>query len=215
MKERPISFSAPMVRAILPGTKTQTRRVAKSCQNAKWQAGQCGILDPGPTRWNIGGIAVACPYGKPGDRLWVREAHYRFGHWEPIKDQRTKTGRQKWKFVADTTDVRYNENAPESFRKGMHATDPETPAWHKRLARFMPRQYSRITLEITKIRVERLNDISEADAMAEGVDWKPYAGLASRTAKKLYAELWESLNGLGSWSENHWVWVIEFKRIIP
>jgi hypothetical protein len=77
----------------------------------------------------------------------------------------------------------------------------------------MPREASRITLEITDIRAERLDDISEADAMAEGVPWRDVAGLAGHTSRKLFKTLWESIYGEESWAENPWVWVVVFKRL--
>jgi hypothetical protein len=212
VKERPILFSGPMVRAILAGRKTQTRRVVKF--------NYAGRVKLGRKQWHINDTnsILACPYGKPGDRLWVREEHYRFGHWEPVPGVQTKGGRQKWKFVADTTELRYNDNAPEAYRKGMHKETPDYRFWHKRLARFMPRIASRITLEITKVRVERLQDITEADARAEGADKLDFgfARPSERGLHKLgFRKIWQSINGPDSWAANPWVWVIEFRRVQP
>lgn len=173
IRERPILFSGAMVRAILEGRKTQTRRVVKAIgpdTRYVMTTGEIG-LPAGVWRedgWLLPDIGpkFKCPYGVPGDRLWVREEHYRFGHWEPVQGVRTKGGRQKWKFVADTTEVLFD--APPSFRRGRHHKDPEIKAWHKRLGRFMPKSLARTWLEITGVRVERLQDISEADALAEG-----------------------------------------------
>lgn len=240
MKSRPILFSAPMVRALFAGTKTQTRRTVKK-QPPPWTETVRRLHDASSIYVGHGWQAEtpmdkrreswrdACPYGAPGDTLWVREEHYRFGHWEPIAGVRTKGGRQKWKFVAETAEVRYNDNAPESFRKGRHHKDPTTPAWHKRLARFMPRALSRLTLEITAVRVERLQGISEADCWAEGIeacdgilentaifDCAKRMGRSYEDAAPTYAALWESINGEkpeACWSANPWVWVVEFKRV--
>jgi hypothetical protein len=220
-KERPILFSGPMVRAILQGRKTQTRRIVKGdpatvISNIRTRDEKVII----PEWW-----FSYCPYGQPGDRLWVRETFYQFGHWESVPGVKTKTGRMKWRFVAHNDFVLYD--APDEFRKGRHHKDPATPAWHKRLGRFMPRWASRITLEITGVRAERLNDISNEDCVAEGItaigkgvrmpDGRyaqagRYETKAS-TVRQLYSELWESINGPGSWGVNPWVWVVEFKRV--
>jgi hypothetical protein len=177
MKSRPILFSALMVRALLAGTKTQTRRTVKP-QPEIWTQRVTPLCASAPNTFvahgknklsgpdSFDGFKWAserqeflrksqCAYGAPGDRLWVREEHYRFGHWEEVPGVRTKGGRQKWKFVADTDEVRYDDNAPESFRKGRHHKDPATPAWHKRLARFMPRALSRITMSCSGVPLMR------------------------------------------------------------
>ena len=251
MKERPILFSAPMVRALLNGSKTQTRRVVKPQPANNWvfetppvlgkitsahsKRGRFGVL----LHRGIGTKfpecdLLPCPYGQPGDRLWVRQEHYRFGHWEPVPDVKTKGDRQKWKFVADTEETLYE--APDKYRKGRHHKDSATPAWHKRLARFMPRRLSVIDLEITAVRVERLQDISELDALNEGITsvrsfewdsqhfpkWRSQFDDAITSGRKPpvgplpsehYRALWESINGPGSWDANPWVWVVEFKKL--
>jgi hypothetical protein len=177
--DRPILFSRSMVLAILAGQKTQTRRTVRMTDLEYIGPRDCED-DPASWGWEdeygdfhtlsrdaSDGIPIPCPYGVPGDRLWVREEHYRYGHWEPILGVTTKTGRQKWRFMADSDVILYDP--PKTYRKGMHARDPSASCWHKRLARFMPRSASRITLEVTSIRVERLQTISEEDARAEGV----------------------------------------------
>lgn len=193
MKEHGILFSAPMVRALLAGTKTQTRRVVKP-QPEKRHPFLAFRKRRGPDFWlwpNAREEVIAeCPYGKPGDRLWVRETHCAF----------------------DVGRVHYRAD---------HALDPAadkahgirwTPAIH------MPRWASRITLEITGARVERLQDISEADATAEGSrDWAgeqdtPARDIPGGETRLIYRQLWESINGAGSWDANPWVWVIEFRR---
>jgi hypothetical protein len=209
MKERPILMSAPMVRAILAGTKVQTRRVVKpepagsvttiyrpfanEPNNLHFYADNVGFI-----RWYGG-----CPYGQPGDRLWVREAwkaHTTFDHLPPREIPQSHV----W-YMADD-----GYKAESRYRQGM----------------FMPRWASRITLEVTGGRVERLQDISEADAQAEGVTpkWEPgcsgrlmeaLGGFSFRPAASAYAELWEQINGPGSWDANPWVWVVEFKRVTP
>lgn len=235
MTERPILFSGPMVCAIIDGRKTVTRRGAKfqarePGYNLHFSGIVAGNYCTGSLKsgfvlrsrggaggcWNDRTWPLHCPYGLPGDRLWVREDHYRFGHWEPVPGVLTKGGRQKWRFVPDSDEILYK--APTIFRGARHHQDPATPAWHKRLARFMPRSAARILLEITNIRVERLQEISQADAIAEGVlscerdldpdgnDYSPY---------ELFSALWVSINGHDSWHANPWVWVVEFKRAKP
>lgn len=226
MKSRPILFSAAMVRALIDGSKTQTRRVVK----AEWQG--LPLENPDYQREALG----KNPYGQPGDQLWVREEHYQFGHWEPVEGKLTKGGRQKWQFVPDDSNVLFEVFT--DYRKGRHSADPAMPAWHKRLARFMPRKYSRITLEILSVRVERLQEISDADAIAEGIIEDPDCIVGANCAGgvhqeisgtlyfrdrnddeghegpvEAYRQLWEMINGPGSWQANPWVWVVEFKRM--
>ncbi len=219
----PILFSPTMSRASRSGTKTQTRRIValpgwatpgSLClfNNMPWASD--------PTKG--GDRHIESPYGKPGDKLWVREEHFRFGHWKPIEGARTKKGRQKWAFVPSDEFVRYpdDHDAPKDFRKGRHHKDPSTRAWHKRLARYMPRKLSRTTLEIVSIRAERLQDISPADALAEGMETlrDEWSGKCqdfdeTLTDLQLYKILWESLHGPDSWAANPYVWVITFRPI--
>ncbi len=176
MADRPILFSAPMVRALLAGTKTQTRRVAT------------------PKR-SIEPMTDECPYGAPGDRLWVREA---FMHepadycWEASVSIPCRP---------EVTVYRSDHDAGESRGAGWK------PSIH------MPRALSRITLEITGVRVERLWQISEADARAEGAAPSDYERGFDNWGGVLYRKLWEQINGPGSWDANPWVWVVEFKRV--
>ena len=218
MKFIPILFSTLMVEAILDDRKTMTRRIVKPRPS-----------NTGVAAFNDGEHpSMRCPYGKIGDVLWVREEHYMFGHWEHDNNPKTKrkTNRQSWKFVAENSEIRYNDNPPESFRKGRHHNDPLTNAWHKRLARFMPKTACRIFLQITDVRVERLNDITEQDAIAEGIISRcsatlPYILVYQKPncpnyyylAKEAFSSLWQSINGQDSWEENPFVWVISFQRI--
>lgn len=229
MKERPILFSAPMVRAILDGTKTQTRRLVK----LPMTRGILGAAGWRPFDLSLPNDRVSAshfsPYGAPGDRLWVREAHYRFGHWELVPGVRTKGGRQKWRFVADSGETLFVPPQGMRIRLGRHHKDPSTPAWHVRLARFMPRALCRTVLEVTSVRVERLHEITEFDAIAEGVEmagerlerWRNYSppereggsrGTAP-TARESFFSLWEAINGTESLAANPWVWVVGFKRV--
>lgn len=191
MKDRPILFSAPMICAILAGTKTQTRRALKLPRRCSWYAGLGGESegwvqdDECPAWWHVG--EQRCPYGKPGDRLWVRETWAYHTH--AIGSVTDADG--PWVYAAD------GERALRS-----RLCDRWRPSIH------MPRAASRITLEITDVRVDRLRDIGEADAADEGVIWEQ-----GQTAVHAFETLWESINGPGSWDQNPWVWIIEFKRL--
>lgn len=210
MTDRPILFSGPMVRAILSGTKTQTRRVVKP-QPADYQA-----LRPEPRdgcRWVF--IAhsdrptyafatgdALCPYGQPGSRLWVREAWRAFAALNKTPPRSIPKDAPIWYEAQD--EVPFHPTAYGKLRPGM----------------FMPRWASRITLEITGVRVERLQDISSADAIAEGIEssageWRDYLNPKGDclTPRNSFRTLWQSINGPDSWAANPWVWVVEFKRL--
>ncbi|KAA9157344.1 hypothetical protein F3K36_30285 [Delftia sp. BR1] len=208
MKERPILFSGPMVRALLAGTKTQTRRICKPAM-AHNLSHVVEVPDPqergqvynGTTFGDEeGSIQFTSPYGGVRDRLWVRESHWWF------KDECDhETGYYPPALTAD--DVEYRADG-ESTRHGWR------PSIH------MPRWASRILLEITSVRVERLQDINQADAQAEGAPpGHPSIDQISREfgypdfPRSWYAQLWEEINGPDSWAQNPWVWVVEFKRV--
>lgn len=190
MKERPILFNAPMVRAILAGTKTQTRRVVnpQPVELPDFNRGRLSYNVRGSVyrAWNPAVMVPSCPYGQPGDRLWVRET---FGHFE--RNDQLKPG----------CEIFYRADG-----EGPHL-EPWRPSIH------LPRWASRILLEITRVRVERLHEISRGDAMAEGC---PFPNMADGDdPRQWYAGLWEQINGPGSWIANAWVWVVEFKRVTP
>ena len=257
MKEHPILFNGSMVRAILDGRKTQTRRVMKCFDRG-------GHVDFGyyPERsttcdwpsyedpygdWH----PFACPYGEPGDQLWVRET------WKEIS--------RSWYRSAPDTDyvvIGYRATC-DMGRLGLSSRDftvphgtaacVNTPSHRWRPSIHMPRWASRILLEVVDVRVERVRDISEQDAIAEGVErlftaeqcedmtppidhrtfgWKNYfwhGGDAPtsivdswehqysnyQSARGSFASLWEFIHGTGSYAENRWVWVVEFKRVTP
>ena len=193
MKERPILFSAPMVMAILDGTKTQTRRVVKA-KHLPWL--ENSVLNFFDGKWN----QRPMPYGKPGDRLWVRETfadlrgtgiEHRTDPLGPLK---------RYAFAADHPPGSHGDEARKEFGVKWK------PSIH------MPRAASRITLEITGVGVQRLKDISEADAIAEGAPWAACGSPQEGSHKAGFAQLWESINGPESWDANPWVWVVEFKR---
>lgn len=198
MKERPILFSGPMVRAILAGTKTQTRRVVKERH-----------IDAAPPVHFFQYLRENCPYGQPGDRLWVRES---------------------WRTVAEADNTAPRDlNA--AYRYWYEADAPHQIGFGKlRPSIHMPRAASRILLEITAVRVERLHNISEADAQADGVErvvvgsgWRRYCDPDSEEvgvppcgdARRSFRSLWKYINGAESWNANPWVWVVEFKRVRP
>ena len=195
MTERPILFSAPMVRAILAGTKTQTRRIAKP----QPEPGEIGSFGRGIPFIRGRDKTYRCPYGQPGDRLWVREAFDFLPSGGP--DQPTACEIVYWANGAIEPRI-----APPDYNPMVYAHEKIRPSIH------MPRWASRITLEITGVRVERLQDISKDDAKAEGVDALPMETRRA-TAKADFHALWESINGAGSWDANPWVWVLEFRRL--
>lgn len=197
MKERPILFSAPMVRAILEGRKTQTRRVIKPQPTVSEQrlrelgawADDYTLSEQVNAAFQAGCIDAHCPYGRPGDRLWVQET---------------------WLPRAAGSAALYRADYGEVEASGIAGMYSDAGRWRSPI--HMPRWASRITLEITGVRVERLQEISAEDARAEGVipfpaDHLPAAWTGS------FERLWESINGPGTWNANPWVWVIEFKRI--
>lgn len=247
MTERPILFSAPMVRALLAGRKTQTRRVVKLPKKGEyvrpdmggWTActiGGDGSRErqgrEGPAQacvWNqTTGTTVACPYGVPGDRLWVKETWadvnlmggpgiayrangdvYDLMKEEDFLDERgafnydhplLSFGQKGLRFCVWSSDL--IGGVEGSWRSPLH----------------MPRWASRLTLRISEIRAERLQDISDIDAVEEGVEqvggqWG-VAGIPTKpkaTPEGAYRELWEHINGPGSWAANPWVWVVSFQ----
>jgi hypothetical protein len=223
--ERPIIFSTLMVQAILEGRKIMTRRIVKipdvqanpdrfryagnsneieiptpaiGCDDRMWH--QFKVINNNGTSWND-----VCPYGKPGDRLWVRETFF---------------SAKKFK------EAPLLANGPDFYYKSDNAIIGDhkwKPSIH------MPKAAARIWLEITKIRVERLHSITEEDATAEGIEmmtnsvrtslpkicFRIYTTNNSWDVSPIFSfySLWENINGYGSWQENPWVWVIEFKRV--
>ena len=207
MKERPILFNGDMVRAILEGRKTQTRRVMKT-QPANFDAdGDIALMyeEGSETAKTIGEKPFVCPYGEPGDRLWVREAHALL----PRTAYRASVGTGTIEQVEHPTDGYTAAVFRERFdRSG-------APRWRPSI--HMPRWASRITLEIVSVRVEQLQEISEEDALAEGVSGEREAADAGLSwydrPRRAFRFLWPSINGADSWDDNPWVWVVEFKRV--
>ena len=234
MKERPILFNGPMVRAILEGRKTQTRRILKRQPDDFHDTSdrRSYLTNTEILNFEEGSVAQffytmgeqedhLCQYGQPGDRLWVRET------WKPDPSfgypQRTKISE-----IDQGTNILYRATLPEEHPK--YSWQKWKPSIH------IPRWASRITLEITDIRVERLNDISDEDAISEGLSsitkdggitvkygipdhdglpggdgwpWREWEIDPSFA----FSKLWESINGEGSWGCDPWVWVISFKKV--
>ena len=199
-----------MVRALLDGRKTQTRRILKNSTEHR------GLYNPAylqAHRFSKGWEKI-CPYGKPGDVLWVRETFAGF--------IQTSYEYDEWR-EAETDELRDQYPMTIEYR----ATSKSVPEkWRPSL--FMPRWASRLTLEITGVRVERLNDISEYDSVEEGINYHcQTCGYTHRDAKLYldhdlcgkpmpkaqdeYRGVWQAINGPGSWDENPWVWVLDFK----
>lgn len=223
MTERGMIFNAEMVRAVLDGSKTQTRRIMK-VQPDSPNFGLLRITDStksadiGKYHWaesNATGTHArsplfSCPFGAVGDRLWVREA---FMNLKGTGIESTTGQFEGFAYRADTPPSSYGDMARKDY--GLKWT----PSIH------MPRWASRITLEITNVGVQRLQSISQNDAAREGLVKLPatgrycinqgdqYFGGASHDAREVFSWLWESIYGADSWQANPWVWVIEFKRV--
>lgn len=249
MKERPILFNGDMVRAILEGRKTQTRRIVKSQPHDTdlitvghyhpIVIDRYGDEDAGAEIFGAysedGEWGTKFPYGQPGDRLWVRET------WMPDPscddDAWDDEGLSYYEWNGCGSSISGIPKALCKVENVIHKASwdgQEMVGWKPSI--HMPRWASRITLEITGVSVERLNEISEQDAKAEGIDdggctncgepekshpvmksgqpWYP-CEVAQPDYRDSFVRLWESINGPGSWEANPWVWVVEFKRITP
>lgn len=219
MKEIPILFSTPMVQAILSGRKTQTRRT-KGLFLINEEPDIYAYKEPLEQDNNIHVFArmfrgswvetmhIKCPYGQPGDVLWVRETWNTLTSYVETPDYSVISVRD---FVYKADDDRFDKWKPSIF---------------------MPKEACRIRLLVEDVRVERLQDITEEDAIAEGIEREgdgfkayrkihsgphkgelhPWNCIPNGHARTSYEELWESINGKGSWDKNPWVWVIKFKR---
>jgi len=222
VSEKPILFRGEMVRAILAGTKTQTRRIVKPQPSEHWSPRvglycptvidkHTGEEDAGPEVFG----ASDEDYGRvakyaPGDLLWVRET------WAPADVLVKGYELDDPDFVAYRADEMVRSSAT-GFNTGK-GWNVDKLKWKPSI--FMPRWASRITLRVTGVRVERLQAITEADAMAEGIvcdgkhGWRSHPGdMRHNAPTHAYRALWESINGAGSWDANPWVWVYEFERV--
>lgn len=212
IKERPILFSGPMVRSILEGRKTVTRRIAKPVKHPDlgniYTPGAL-VLENEPQHV----IDRACPYGQPGDRLWVRESlrlDPEYGHYYAAGGRHGETV-----YLCSLFDDEDKQTGPSY--DGL-LPERSVPSIH------LHRRYSRILLEITAVRVERLQDISGDQSEAEGVDaamcrqfleTSPSRHECKEAVIHGFSGLWASINGSDNWAANPWVWVVEFKRVTP
>lgn len=218
MRERPIHFNGAMVRAVLAGDKTQTRRITgleffsrpENDPTGWW----CARVNDGQAfmvyKHSPHERAVRCPYGQPGDRLWVREA---------VRAAELPSGVDGVHYVADGGFVPIQDTlqAAEAWMALNHyrgKCGATVPPIH------MPRWACRLKLEITRVRVERLRAINHLDAIAEGVGLNPSAAQVSMTPPEgeslprvMFRALWEQINGAGAWEEDPWVWVVEFQHM--
>ena len=217
MKERPILFSAPMVRAILEGRKTQTRRVVKPQPVIDRASGSVVVenrtvgMRSYLYSWPIGAepndmfINERCPYGVPGDRLWVKET------WRPFWHPELYCSVQ---YAADSSYRKpdfSDEDRGHRFADLCDRSGDNAEPWHPSI--HMWRELSRLTLEVVSVRVERLQDINEEGAKAEGAEQLHVGEIQSGSYRDGFQDLWESINGAESWDVNPWVWVVEFRRV--
>ena len=210
MKERPIPFKGEMVRAILNGQKTQTRRILKKPQPLDvlpmkipnlWVA----LTERNPQPEGNHGKVIHCKYGIPGDRLWVKETWANAPRNQYIyRANYIPRDFGSGDFGSDVLDIKTGDTVPLVWKS----------------SRFMPKLASRITLEIVNVRVERVQEISEEDAEAEGIHLLglPEAERHNHPRKHIVAfhTLWDVINAKrgDGWDVNPWVWVIEFKRMM-
>lgn len=237
MNDKPILFSGPMVRALLEGRKTQTRRIVKPANGlqSEWASveglskcptnylctvdGKLGAQFQHPlagTRQSYGDVSkdspygwFKCPYGQTSGAIWVRETCQIYGFWTP--NGRTKAGKPSIKFHTHyDKKVKYDGDFEKEGAKN------PLDGWHTKPSIHMPRWACRITLEIKDIRVERLRDITLSDIRKEGVEisemWLFGADKEGRdeVGRIAFSTLWESINGTESWDANPWVWVVSF-----
>lgn len=246
MTDRDILFQPDMVRAIIADRKSMTRRGLR-LRGFKTLT-EFGRSDTPGYHWHFRDdelrwhdlthdeLLARLPY-QVGDRLWVREEHYRLGHWET--DGLTRSGQTKWRFMGDNAAT---FDPPPEFRISRDPQEPGRPQWYRRLGRFLFRHHARLTLTVTAVRVERLQDIPEADAIAEGLDQGVWSDvipmLADPTkandhapdtpiywaegddgndaiclsARDAFSRLWQRLHGPEAWELNPWVAVYGFRK---
>lgn len=222
MKEIPILFSTPMVQAILEGRKSQTRRQIKpqAMVDEKgrliWKnapAGKTKEIEKGlPISY---GLKDYCPYGRPGDLLWARETFRKYCKVDEFGY--TRYDQEVIEFAADNPPM-INECDGDGCTMFKKDGTEKFISWRPSI--FLPKEAARIWLQVTDVRVERLQDISEEDAKAEGVEkiddsifcWRHYGGkyAGCSTARNSFQSIWKSINGDESWNINPWVWVISF-----
>jgi hypothetical protein len=239
MKERPIIFSGESVRGILAGTKTQTRRIVNMRVPMGFIGGRGEGDDPskwgywgedGWGRWYVlaqgldehfqnGSVSIRPPHGEPGDHLWIRETWAKVFDGDPPHDE---DGPSHVEYRSDTGGARYPGEWPDDC-----GDDPECGRWKSPM--YMHRWASRIDLEIVTVRPERLQSITEEDAVEEGMQFHDGHGVGHSgwrhdvnhgyvcpSAREAFAQAWQLINGkLATWYSNPWVWRIEFERLRP
>lgn len=210
MTDRSIIFSSPMIRALFDGRKTQTRRILKVSSEAEFLG------------WNIGADGPFATFSDGhhrlmasiGDRLWVKEWHWAYGHWSQTGEI-TKTGKPKRKFNR-AFDVEVKFSSPDHV---LPDNLDNAEGWYKRNSFFMHKFDSRLTLTVTDVRVQRVREISEEDAIAEGIEptntddphpfgrWRDYQGEADyfMAPQNSFRSLWNSVYGPNAWDYNDWV----------
>lgn len=210
VKSYPIPMHARSVVGILEGRKTQTRRIiTRALKHPSWTGwmmtfAKDGAIECGPDYPDDDSYFVRCRYGKPGDHLWVRES------WRTVERESDMVAGVLFKADNSFHPIEKSQAAAdkwmEAYNNGKHGTK-----W--RSGRFMPRWASRLMLEITDIRVERVQDISEQDCKSEGVT-NPMMEINSNFfLRDAFCELWDDTNGTGAWFRNDFCWVISFRRI--
>lgn len=219
MKERGIIFSAPMVRALLEGRKSQTRRIVKLPKSA------CIVEEDLADMTEYYVKCGHCPYGQPGDRLWVRENWVYRGSEAHLGGGKDPSAAAWVKYPADGIErtiprpFHDNSGVPSQRRQREGESDWDYNEYIQRWFHacrpsiHMPRWASRINLEVTGVRVEKLQDISQDDAKAEGPTRANAGDFGLETSKSAFRRLWDSIHGEAAWDLNPWLWVISFKRI--
>lgn len=229
MRQIPMLFSPAMIEALLAGRKTETRRILKP-QPDPCVVGGASFIEGdeahplGRWVWRNGhdGSIVGDHMGhrtRPGDLIWVKETHFAYGYWRPLRGELTKTGKPKRKFV------RYPaESVRFDCPKGgpcTNANDHQT-GWYKRPSLFMERADSRLTLRVTNFNIEMLCRITHDEAVREGIErqtfdgqWRDYGGgtIGYNHPRDSYASLWDAINGDGSWAKDPWVEATRFEVV--
>jgi len=217
MKDKGILFKPDMVKAADEGRKTQTRRIITRrhlyCQPHQTVEDVIAEL-----KYNQEGLLNCCPY-VVGQRLYLKETHYRYGKW--VKNGKTKTDKQAWRFVGATKPEEWLFESPDFAR--VEDMFRRENGWYKRSPLFMPKRFARRWYVVTAVRAERLQDISDEDAQDEGIPntyrdgvcrWRYLTREDAGCNNPIgpFKELWESIHGPGSWGRNPYVWCICFQK---